>query len=82
MLNTDNFPSKDEMKNTATEIWTSKGQSKKLNVMLYLPGMKTDAEAYAIATFTKNGISSFTVRDYILDINKTTLKQTPEKKTQ
>ena len=82
MLDTNNFPSKEELKNTAIEIWRSEGQSKKLKVMLYLPGMETDAEAYTVVTFTRNGISSFTVRDYILNINKTTLKQAPEKVTQ
>jgi len=54
--------------------WNERGTLRVEGVGFYLPGMKTDGDAYAIAQLNPDGIISLTVQKFALESNKTTIR--------
>jgi len=67
MVNTDKMPSQEMLKQTAIHIWSSGNKNwKEFTVFMYLPDMEIGYNAYAISTFTPQGIKEFRINESAL----------------
>ena len=68
LLDVDDIPSENSMRDLATEIWR-KGNNKwaEFTVFIYLPGMNTNSMAYGVGEFRPSGMKFFNINQNSLD---------------
>ncbi len=69
VLNVDEPPIEDKMKEVAQYLWESGNTKwKEFTVFLYLPSMNTNSAAYGIGEFRPEGLLKFTVNEWTLSL--------------
>lgn len=69
-LNINKLPSKEDIKNTAINIWENTDKKGKLTTFIYLPEMDTNLFAYAVGEFNETGLIKFEINENSLSGTK------------